>query len=380
MNTLVWSQSAQHRFWYWHLVYWFGYLLLKYTHLAVLLPLQHEPSWPYLGTYTLLALINLVVTGWLGQRDLNNCLPLPQQMRRLLWWIVPLCVVLLPLRQSLISKYSTNSSAWKSSFAEQIVSTLPLVLLPLLGWLAVYLLIKANQSYQQEFVAQQALLNQARAARLKVLRYQLNPHFMFNTLNALNSLIISRQGLLAEQLIQNLSTFLRHSLKNKDETLIPLPQELDALAAYLAIQQVRFGERLQLNWQVSALPKLQIPPLLLQPLAENAVLYTVAEISGPVQLDISLYTSEQQLVIEIKRHIGKAGLTPGATFDPAAAEQTIASGATNSDLTTWPASLQQLAERLELMFGANASLQLNLSGASFAGQLSLPLESAYVRN
>ena len=272
MNALTWSQAPLHRFWSWHLVYWFGYLLLKYTHLAVLLPLQDELSWPYLATYTLLALINLVVTGYLGQRDLAQTMPLPQQMRRLLYWIVPLCLLLLPLRQHLILTYSPNSNAWKSSFAEQMIATVPLVLLPLLGWLAVYLLIKANQGYQQEFVAQQALLNQARAARLKVLRYQLNPHFMFNTLNALNSLIISRQGQLAEQLIQNLSTFLRHSLKNKDETLIPLPQELDALAAYLAIQQVRFGERLQLNWHIAALPKLQIPPLLLQPLAENAVL------------------------------------------------------------------------------------------------------------
>ncbi|RVU35672.1 transcriptional regulator [Rheinheimera riviphila] len=372
MSILVWSQSAQHRFWYWHLVYWFGYLLLKYTNLAVLLPLQNEQSWPYLGTYTLLTLINLVITGYLGQRDLTSTMALPQQMRRLLYWIVPLCLVLLLLRQTLITTYSTNSSAWKSSFAEQMVSTLPLVLLPLLGWLAMYLLIKANQGYQQEFMAQQALLNQARAARLKVLRYQLNPHFMFNTLNALNSLIISRQGLLAEQLIQNLSTFLRHSLKNKDETLIPLPQELDALAAYLAIQQVRFGERLQLNWHIAALPKLQIPPLLLQPLAENAVLFTVAEISGPVQLDIRIYTTGLQLLIEIKRDIGNS--------DPAAAEPTTASAAANPDTTAWPASLQQLAERLELMFGAHASLQLHLSGASFAGQLSLPLESAYVRN
>lgn len=372
MTTSLWSHSALHRFWYWHLVYWFGYLLLKYTHLALLLPLQNEPSWPYLGTYTLLALINLVVTGWLGQRDLNKCLPLPQQMRRLLWWILPLCLVLLPLRQGLISKYSLGSSAWKSSFAEQMVSTLPLVLLPLLGWLAVYLLIKANQGYQQEFVAQQALLNQARAARLKVLRYQLNPHFMFNTLNALNSLIISRQGVLAEQLIQNLSTFLRHSLKNKDETLIPLPQELDALAAYLAIQQVRFGERLQLNWQVSALSKLQIPPLLLQPIAENAVLSTVAEISGPVQLNISLHCTEAHLVIEIKRHHD----TTAADVTPDLLAHTQAA----SNSTPWPASLQQLAERLELMFDTQASLQLNLTGAAFCGQLCLPLESLYVRN
>ncbi|MBU2280702.1 MAG: histidine kinase [Gammaproteobacteria bacterium] len=371
MSTQLWSQSALQRFWFWHLVYWFGYLLLKYTHLAVLTPLQNEQPWPYLGTYTLLTAINLVVTGYLGQRDLASEMSLPQQMRRLLHWIVPLCLVLLPLRQVLIVQYASSAKTSDTSFAERIISTVPHVLLPLLGWLAVYLLIKANQNYQREFIAQQMLLTQARAARLKVLRYQLNPHFMFNTLNALNSLIISRQGLLAEQLIQNLSTFLRHSLKNKDETLIPLPQELNALTAYLAIQQLRFGERLQLNWKIAALPKLQIPPLLLQPLAENAVLFTVAEISGPVQLDISLYTTEQQLVIEIKRHISDTGDRSGDT------PESVQSA---PDPTTYPTSLQQLAERLELMFGSSASLQLNLCGAAFVGQLCLPLESVYVRN
>jgi len=364
MSQLIWSQSALHRFWFWHLVYWFGYLLLKYCSLVVVLPLQDEPAWPYLGTYTLLTVIDLAVTGYLGQRDLAKTIPLSQQMRRLLIWIVPLCLLLQPLRFHLLKTYSSNGHKWESSYAELMLGSLQLVLLPLLGWLAVYLLIKANHLYQKEFMAQQSLLNQARAARLKVLRYQVNPHFMFNTLNALNSLIVNRQGAQAELLIQNLSTFLRHSLKNKDETVIPLPQELDALAAYLAIQQVRFGDRLQLSWQIAALPKLQLPPLLLQPLAENAILHTVAEMSGTVQLAIALYLTPQQLIIEIKRQHAVAA-PPGAAV---------------SDSSTWPPSLQQLAERLELMFGGEASLQINLCSSAFSGQLCVPLESVYVRN
>mgnify|MGYP006203835877 CR=1 FL=1 len=70
---------------------------------------------------------------------------------------------------------------------------------------------------------------------------------MFNTLNALNSLIVSRKGFAAEDLIQQLSAFLRHSLKNQDDQWVPLKEELQALEAYLAIQQVRFGERLVLE-------------------------------------------------------------------------------------------------------------------------------------
>ena len=359
MTTLVWSQSAQHRFWYWHLVYWFGYLLLKYTHLAVLVPLQGDQSWPFLVSYTAVSSLGLLVTGWLGHRDLMASYSLAQQLKRLLVWLLPLFLLLLVLRQRLLEFYALEMDKVMGWF-DLIFSTSQLVFLPLAGWTAVFMLIKANQLYQREFIAQQALLNQARSARLKVLRYQLNPHFMFNTLNALNSLIVSRQGLQAEELIQHLSTFLRHSLKNKDDTQVPLPQELEALTAYLAIQQLRFGERLVLNWQISALPNLQIPPLLLQPLAENAVLFTVAEYSGQVQLDIRLETDGTQLKITLCR-------VPPNTDN-------------HNENHTWPASLSQLAERLDLMFGDKARLQLRLAGGAFYSELCLPLESLYVGN
>lgn len=359
MTKSLWSTQPQQRFWYFHLLYWLLYLLLKYTHLAVLVPLQGDQAWPFLVSYTTVASLALLVTGWLGQRDLMASFSLVQQLKRLLYWLVPLFLLLLVLRQRLLEFYTLELDKIMSWF-DMLVATSQLVFLPLAGWLAVFMLIKANQLYQREFIAQQALLNQARSARLKVLRYQLNPHFMFNTLNALNSLIVSRQGLPAEELIQHLSTFLRHSLKNKDDTQVPLPQELEALQAYLAIQQLRFGERLVLNWQVDALPKLQIPPLLLQPLAENAVLFTVAEYSGQVQLDIRLETKGNELIITLCRAL--------ANTEP------------HHENPVWPASLSQLAERLQLMFGDKARLKLRLADGAFYSELCLPLESLYVGN
>lgn len=357
MTSTFWSTQPQQRFWYFHLLYWLLYLLLKYTHLAVLVPLQGDQSWPFLVSYTVVASLGLLVTGWLGHRDLMASYSLAQQLKRLLVWLLPLFLLLLVLRQRLLEFYALEMDKVMGWF-DLIFSTSQLVFLPLAGWTAVFMLIKANQLYQREFIAQQALLNQARSARLKVLRYQLNPHFMFNTLNALNSLIVSRQGLQAEELIQHLSTFLRHSLKNKDDTQVPLPQELEALTAYLAIQQLRFGERLVLNWQISALPNLQIPPLLLQPLAENAVLFTVAEYSGQVQLDIRLETDATQLKITLCR------VPPDSK--------------NHNENETWPASLSQLAERLDLMFGDKAQLKLRLAGGAFYSELCLPLESLYV--
>ncbi|HEX5792701.1 MAG TPA: histidine kinase, partial [Rheinheimera sp.] len=280
--------QRQLNFWYWHSLFWLSYLLIKYTHLAVLVPLQNEAAWPYLWIYSLVTLINFIVTGLLGQHELTQQRPLLQQLQRLLQVLLPLWLCMVVLRQTLVMAYASDAMQDVDSALKYFLA-FQLVLLPLVGWLAVFMLIKSNQLYYAGFLKQQALAKQARQARLKVLRYQLNPHFMFNTLNALNSLIVQRSGLATEQLIEHLSTYLRHSLKNQHDNFIPLQQELDALSAYMAIQQIRFGERLQLCWQLPApLPALRFPPLLLQPLAENAIQYSVAEVAGTVCLHINV--------------------------------------------------------------------------------------------
>ena len=347
------------RFWFWHQLYWFGYLLLKYTHLSLLIPLQQEASFPYLATYTLITLINLSITGWLGARELARpCTPL-QQLKRLAVWLIPLLLLLIPMRQYLLTHYAMKSGPeMMTHWSHYFVVGIPLVLLPLCGWVAVFLLMKLNFFTLQQLENRQQLLKQARQARLKVLRYQLNPHFMFNTLNALNSLIVSRKGLAAEDLIQQLSAFLRHSLKNQDDQWVPLREELQALDAYLSIQQVRFGERLLLDWQLGCTKALQLPPLLFQPIAEQAILRTVAEHSGPIHLHIDL--REQDDVLQF----------------------VIRSDAAGTETELWPAnqvppSLQQLQERLELLFGSRASLTLLNPALGFYARLNLPLEVLY---
>jgi hypothetical protein len=359
------SALALTRFWFWHLLYWLGYLLLKYTHLSLLIPLQQEAAFPYLATYTLITVINLSLTGWLGTRELARpCTP-AQQLQRLAVWLMPLLFLLIPLRQYLLTHYAMKSGPdMMTHWSHYLVVGIPLVLLPLCGWVAVFLLMKLNFFTLQQLENRQQLLKQARQARLKVLRYQLNPHFMFNTLNALNSLIVSRKGLAAEDLIQQLSAFLRHSLKNQDDQWVPLREELQALEAYLAIQQVRFGERLVLDWQLSATKPMQLPPLLFQPMAEQAILWTVAEQSGPIHLHIELTEP-----CEPGEHTGMLQFI-------------IRSDAAGTETQLWsasqvPASLQQLQERLELLFGPRASLTLLNPAFGFYARLNLPLEVLY---
>lgn len=355
MSSTLSFQVNKERFWYWHLLFWLSYLLIKFIHLAVLVPMENRSVFPYLMIYTFISLVNFVVTGYLGQKELALNISVKQQALRLAWWLIPLWLLLTPVRQYLMMNYALIQTETESPLRYALAFNL--VLLPIAGWFALFLVYKANLLNRAEFRQQQELARQARTARLKVLRYQLNPHFMFNTLNALNSLIVQHKGMDAENLILQLSTFLRHSLKNHTEHLIPLKEELDALASYLAIQQVRFGDRLKINWLLDEQAMQQkVPPLLLQPLAENAIKYAVSELRGNASIEVEVVQQDSALLLKLSDN------GPGTQ---------LAAG--------WPqqasfGSLHNLAERLNLLFHGKASLSFSQQQDKFTGQISLPLE------
>ncbi|MDM3870031.1 histidine kinase [Porticoccus sp. W117] len=118
----------------------------------------------------------------------------------------------------------------------------------------------------------------AKEAQLQMLRYQLNPHFLFNTLNAISSLVQLNKAEQANGVIVRLSRFLRYSLDNNPDLKVPLRREIDALMLYLEIEKTRFEERLHLDFQVD--PDVEdalLPSLLFQPLIENSVKYAIAK-------------------------------------------------------------------------------------------------------
>lgn len=118
-------------------------------------------------------------------------------------------------------------------------------------------------------------------ARLDALRMQLQPHFLFNSLNALSTLILRGDGQSAQTMVQLLSRFLRMTLDSTDAQLIPLETELEFLDAYLKIQKVRFGERLRVETQVEpAVRSASVPSLILQPLVENSIRHGIASLPG----------------------------------------------------------------------------------------------------
>lgn len=138
-------------------------------------------------------------------------------------------------------------------------------------------------------------------ARLQMLRYQLNPHFLFNTLNAITSLIKLQESTRASDMVQKLSRFLRYSLDSQEMTSVALKKELEALQLYLSIEEIRFSDRLTVNFDIEDGSNLaQVPGLILQPLVENALKYAIAssEVGGVINVISRIEDNYLALTVE----------------------------------------------------------------------------------
>ena len=184
-----------------------------------------------------------------------------------------------------------------------------------LAWVALYHLVKYAQLLQSEreslLVLEAGRRQEAfklvsaesagREAQLELLRYQLNPHFLFNTLNSIASLVSARRSDDAQSMIGELSTFLRFSLESDRNVTLPLRDEIEALDLYLRIEQVRFSDRLVVEQEIDprALAE-QVPSLLLQPLVENAIKHAIgrAEEGGHILITAKLHDTELVITVE----------------------------------------------------------------------------------
>ena len=158
----------------------------------------------------------------------------------------------------------------------------------LVCWSAIYFGVKYYESLQRQREAALRSAALAQEAQLKMLRYQLNPHFLFNTLNAISTLILDNQNRTANHAVTRLSDFLRYTLDQDPMKKVTLRQEIEALDLYMNTERLRFGSRLRLEYAVEepALDAL-VPSLLLQPLIENAVKYAITprEDGGSIRIE-----------------------------------------------------------------------------------------------
>jgi two-component system LytT family sensor kinase len=229
----------------------------------------------------------------------------------------------------------------------------------LICWSGLYFGIKYYESKQQQQEAVLKAVTLAQEAQLKMLRYQLNPHFLFNTLNAISTLILDNQNRTANHAVMRLSEFLRYTLDQDPMKRVTLRQEIEALDLYLGTERLRFGERLRLEYAIegAALDGL-IPSLLLQPLLENALKYAVSprEHGGMVRIEGRMRAA----MLEVSVMDDGPGLDDDSTRP---AERRGGVG------------LRNTRERLAVLYGDNYRFAVLNSRPGVRVELALPFET-----
>lgn len=170
----------------------------------------------------------------------------------------------------------------------------------IIAWASLFLALGYAREVREAERKASRYAQAAQDAELRSLRYQVNPHFLFNTLNSLSSLVIKGEPTKAEAMIQNLSTFYRTSLSSDPLEDVTLAEEADLQRQYLDIEAVRFPERLRTIIDIPPdLMGQRVPALILQPLVENAIKYGVSRSTRPVTLTIKAERVDDHLVLTV---------------------------------------------------------------------------------
>lgn len=224
----------------------------------------------------------------------------------------------------------------------------------LLAWAALYLALLAGAKAQLAERRGERFRTAAKAAELRSLRYQVNPHFLFNTLNSLSSLVMTGKTERAEEMIQAMSNFYRHSLADDTTADVRLEDEFALQQHYLDIEMLRFPERLRVRFELPpALASCRVPGMILQPLVENAVKYGVAPVNRPVSIVVSADEEFDRLVLRV---------TDDGPGVPKGTKPGFGIGLAN------------VRDRIEARFGHDATITSGPVEDGYVSELRLPIE------
>lgn len=223
---------------------------------------------------------------------------------------------------------------------------LMLLLMLLLTWLWFY--TRELQEAEKRKAATEKL---AREAELYNLRQQLQPHFLFNSLNSISALAVSRPEQ-ARNMVQQLSDFLRGTLRKDNNQLVPLTEELKQLQLYLDIEKVRFGHRLQVEVEATEESQsLKLPALLLQPVVENAIKFGLYDTVGETAIKVNATTADGYLTI-----------TTQNPYDPATSQPRKGTGF----------GLDSIQRRLYLLYARQDLLRTSQQDHQFTTTIKIP--------
>ncbi|MGX6647895.1 sensor histidine kinase [Maricaulaceae bacterium MS644] len=226
------------------------------------------------------------------------------------------------------------------------------------GWSGFYLALDGARRLRAQEKRLYESMMLAKDAQVKMLRFQLNPHFLFNTLNAISSLLLDKRAEDADAMLGRLARFLRFALEVSPDDQTSLEDEIAAQRLYLEIEQIRFEERLRAQFTIDEdCAAALVPTLILQPLLENAVKYGVSRSSRPVNVRVSA------------SRVADNRLSLSVTDDGGGAPHAGASGG--------GVGLSNVAARLRTLYGAEATLDYGPTvDNGFAVNLVLPFVSA----
>lgn len=275
--------------------------------------------------------------------------------------LLGMLVVFVPyfaFRRGIAFVWAGFASGWGAAVREGLLPTRLNVLASLLSVPFAYFLIVLGSEAMSHAEARREeerqagrLAGQLAEARVALLQRQLHPHFLFNALQAISTLL-HRDPATADALLVRLSTLLRAMLEDASGRTLSLKTELELTRKYLEIEQARFGERLVVEWSVDeALLETPVPSLVVLPLVENAIRHGLSPKVGPGRLTVAASAEGPALVLTVKDDgLGAAlPLRPGV-------------------------GLANTRERLETLHGARASLEVETApGAGFTARIRLPL-------
>lgn len=225
----------------------------------------------------------------------------------------------------------------------------------LLAWCALYLALVAGEQARVAERREGAFRRAAKAAELRSLRYQVNPHFLFNTLNSLSALVLTGRTQQAETMIQTISTFYRRSLADDPTADVPLSEEFELQRLYLDVEGVRFPDRLTAIYDLpQELADARVPGMILQPLVENSVKHAVALSSDRIAITLSAREEDGMLVIAV-------------------ADDGSASARKGRSASGHGIGLANVRERLGARFGSQASIVSGPHDGGYSTHIRIPL-------
>lgn len=291
--------------------------------------------------------------------------------RPLITWGVTGLVLVLAVSVSafinswVISLYQAGSEA---SFTQLFLGVFYIDLTLLAAWSALYYAI--NFYVQVEEQADQLLRLEAQAAnaQLAMLRYQLNPHFLFNTLNSISTLVLLKQTEPANAMLTQLSSFLRHTLVNEAGSKVTVKEEIETLKLYLDIERMRFEERLRTDFRIDpACENACLPSLLLQPLVENAIKYAVSPQEEGAQIRVTARIVGRMLRISVS--------DTGPGLQERMAARRVAS--THGEPVSTGVGLANIRDRLAQAYGENHLFEIRTPAqGGFTVIIEIPHEEA----